>query len=437
MKRQIFIYPGLTAALFFAGLEPSSAANTPPYYSYYDPIYDSGVVMEELVPQGESLGDALFGTSESRETHLGGFLSSFKLHAAASTSVSYTDNVRLSQDSRKSDIAHNGSASLLADSDWDLHALAFGFAGNLKRWQDVSSENQDGINFFANGKLDITDEWTLSANFNYTKDTEGRDDPEALASDAQLRGIQNYGGGLGLEFAGYPCTVSLRSTINRLTYEKLDGETLGFRDRDVYRYSARIGHPLTESLSVYVQPAYGREIYAESKDASGFARDSSAYELLGGVTYNVTDLTSLDFGMGVVRREFEDSRLQDPQNVAINISLHWAPYEDFSVNTTINRNLASTTLTGVNSITVTQNKLSFANAFRDNLIGTFELGYDMFEFSDSGRVDKDYTAGAGLNYLWSEAINAGVNYRFKTRDSSAINRDFYSNTILLTLSFSL
>ena len=275
------------------------------YYSYYDPIYDSGVVEEDLMPKGVSLGDSLFGKSGQG---VGGFLSSFKLHADAATAADYTDNTKLSKTDRQSDVADNTSINLAAESDWDRHQLRFGISGNIERYRDAVSENQHGFNLFTDGRIDITDEWSVNGNLNYINATEGRDDPQETNPNlSRLRTVQNTGGGVGLDYRGYPFVISTRNTYNHIEFEKLDGEAQGFRDRSVDRTFTRVSYPLTDEVNLFIQPAYSREIYDVSRDASGIKRDSKAYELLGGVTYNITDITTLDVGVGQIRREFEDN----------------------------------------------------------------------------------------------------------------------------------
>ena len=411
------------------------AAAVTSYYSYYDPIYDSGVVEEELLPKGISLGDSVFGKAGG----VGGFLSSFKLHADAATSTNYTDNAKLTKADRQSDIAQTVNANVAAESDWERHQLRFGANGGIKRFRDAVSENQNGLNLFAGGRIDITDVWSLNGSFDYAQSTEQRGDPqETNAHLSHLRKVENTGGGVGIDYRGDRFAVATHGTYKHIVFEKLDGEAKGFRNRDVSRYFTRVSYPLNDDLQLYIQPAFSREIYYVSHDASGVSRDSKAYELLAGVAYNVTDLTVLDIGVGQIRRTFDDTRLNDAQGLSVNASLRWSPYENFSINSAFTRTIESTTLTGVNDLVVTSGRILPSLALTPEIIVTGEFGVDQFAFSDAtGTADHDYLAGIGLNYLWSDSVNAGIRYRYRHRLSDVSERDFYSNTILLTLACSL
>ena len=404
-----------------------------PYYSYYDPIYDSGVVEEESISKEASLGDRVFGNADNG---IGCYLSSFRVHADAATATNYTDNAKLSKTNRESDIAQDMGARFAAESDWERHQLRFGVSGNLRRFRNEVSENQNGLNLFTDGRLDITDEWSLTANLAYNQTSEERNDPQETATNlSRLRTIQTTGGGVGIDFNGYPFAVSTHSTYNRIQFEKLDGESQEFRNRDVSRYFVRVSYPLTDDLHVFVQPAYSQEVYDSAHDAAGIKRDSKAYEMLGGVSYNVTDLTVLDFGIGQIRRSFDDARLRDAQGLSVDATLRWSPYENFTLDSSITRTIESTTLVGVNDLIVTSGRILPSFAISKELIATGELGMDRFEFADlNNTADHDYLAGMGLHYLWNESVNTGIQYRYRRRLSDAAERDFYSNTILLTLS---
>jgi hypothetical protein len=412
---------------------PTLAATPTPYYSYYDPIYDSSMLEDDMMPQAASLGDSIFGRTDNG---IGGFLSSFKVQANARTATEFTDNAKQSKTDRESDIAQNIGAGISAGSDWERHQLRFGANGNLKRFQNQVSENQDNYNLYGDGRLDIKDEWSLNANLNYSQISEERNDPRETAMNlSRLRNVQTMGGGVGIDFNGYPFAISTHSSYNRIMLEKLDGEAQGFRNRDVSRYWARVSYPINDDMRIFVQPSYSEEIYDGAHDAAGINRDSTAYEVLGGVSYNVTDITILDLGIGQMHRSFEDSQLDDTQGLSIDASLRWSPYENFMLNTTLTRTIESTTLVGVNDLTVTSGRLLPSLALSSELVATGELGMDRYEFANTtDDVDHDYLAGAGLNYLWNNSINTGIHYRYRRRLSDVADRDFYSNTLLVTLS---
>lgn len=357
------------------------------------------------------------------------------MHTDASTATNYTDNAKLSKTDRESDIAQDFYAGVTAESEWERHQLRFAVNGNLKRFEKEVSENQNNYNVLADGRLDITDEWSLNANLGYNQTSEDRSDPQETAANlSRLRNVETTGAGVGIDFNGYPFVVSTRSTYNRIQFEKLDGEAEQFRNRDVSRYFLRVSYPINDDLRVFVQPAYSREIYDSAHDVSGIDRDSKAYEMLAGVTYNVTDLTVLDLGIGQIHRSFDDARLNDAQGLSVDASLRWSPYENFTLNSTLTRTIESTTLADVNDLVITSGRMIPSLAISKELVATGELGADRFEFADAAEsADHDYLAGMGLHYLWNDSVNTGIQYRYRRRFSDVADRDFYSNTILLTL----
>ncbi len=419
MQRLAYQFAIVFTLIFSASSLPA-AEDGVRYFGYYDPTYDS------------------ITNADKSESDVGAVVSSFKVKAVAATSAEYTDNAKLTKYNRKSDIANVTTAGLAAASDWDRHALNIGVVGNIKRFAHETSENKEGVRLFANGRVDINDVWNVDADVSYAKDSEGRNDPQETSPTlSRLRGFENSGGGLGLNYNAGILKFSTRAGYNHITYDRLDGETLGFRDRDIYRYSTRIAYPLSDVVDIYVQPAYTQEMYDEKADASGLNRDNEAYQLYGGFIYQVTDLTTLDVAAGQVKRQFNDARLKDAKGFGFDISLNWRPLDELSVNASLNRSIESTSLSGVNNLVVTGGRIAPSYAITEVLFANAELGYEQYRFSGTPLTDKDYLAGGGLNYLWDDGIKTSLNYSRRERASDVLIRDFIDNRFLVTLACSL
>lgn len=362
-------------------------------------------------------------------------VSSFNLKAVASTAAEYTDNAKLTKQNKRSDIANISTAGIAAESDWVRHAFGIGVVGGIKRFTKETSENQNNVRLFTNGRLDINDVWNVSANLQYVMGSENRDNPqERFNTLSRLRDYDDVGGDIALNYDAGILNFSTRAGYNHITYDTLDGETLGFRDRDVYRYSTRIAYPLTDLLDIYVQPTFGKEIYAEKFDGGGFTRDNKTYQLYGGLVYQVTDLTTLDIAAGQIKRLFNDTRLKDTNGLGFDVSLNWRPLDELSVNASANRTIESTTLAGVNDIIVTGGSITQTYSFTEQFSISPEFGSDHYRFSGSAFADKDYFAGIGVNYLWLNGVNTGLRYRYRERNSDILNRDFTNNTLLFVVS---
>jgi len=399
--------------VFFASGALASEPQTR-YFGYYDPSYDLS------------------------KSEAGIAVSSFDVKAVASTAAEYTDNAKLTKRNKRSDISNITTAGIAAESNWDRHAFGAGVVGGAKRFAKETSENKNAVRLFTNGRLDINDVWNVSANLQYVMDSENRDNPQEQFSNlSRLRDYTDIGGDISLNYDAGILNFTTRAGLNHITYDTLDGETLGFRDRDVYRYSTRIAYPLTDLIDVYVQPSYTKEIYAEKADATGIARDSKAYQLYGGIVYQVTDLTTLDVAIGQIKRQFADARLKDATGLGFDASLNWRPLDELSVDASLNRSIESTTLAGVNDLIVTGGSIAPTYSFTDQFSVSTEVGYDNYRFSGTALTDQDYFAGVGVNYLWLNGMNTGLRYRFRERTSDSLNRDFTNNTVLLIVSGSL
>lgn len=384
------------------------------YFGYYDPSYDLS------------------------KNEVGVAVSSFNVKGVASTALEYTDNAKLTKRNRRSDMANISTAGIAAESDWDRHAFGVGVVGSITRFLEETSENKNTVRLFTNGRVDVNDVLNIAANVYYAKDTEDRSNPQETRNTlSELRDVNDAGGDVRLNYDAGILKFSTLAGFNHITYDTLDGETFGFRDRNVYRYSTRIAYPLSDVIDIYIQPSHTQEIYAEKVDANGIKRDSKTYQLYGGMVYQVTDLTTLDFAIGQIKRQFDDARLNDRTGLGFDVSLNWRPLDALTVNASLNRTIESTTLSGVNDIVVTGGKITPTYAITDQFSVSTELGYDQYTFSGTSLTDKDYLAGLGVQYAWYNGLNTGLRYRYRERTSNRFDRDFTNNSILFYVSSNL
>lgn len=387
------------------------------FYSYYDPANDTEQdLFEALAPH--SLPGGL------------------KAHASATTSLTYTDNVRNSDANRKSDIGNTTEARLAIASDWERHAVDAGVAGAFTKFRDENGEDSHHLSLWLNGRADIGEQTQLLAGVMQREETEARDDPLAPFGLSERRDFGISSGHLGFRYDGV-LLASGQGEWSRTTFENsVDGNDFSYENHNDNRYQLRLGYPITDDLALFVQPAFSTQDYGRN-DPSGLNRDSAAMEMLAGVSYRFSDITKGELGAGYIHRDFDDNRLDDVTDTAVHGVLNWNGIEDLLVRGWVDRTVRATTLAGVNDLIVTTTGISLAYALDEDWRITGLAGFDYYDFSGLDRQDEVYTLGLGADYRLQEGLWTSLNYRYRNRDSNAIGRDFDSNTLLLSLGFAI
>lgn len=387
------------------------------FYSYYDPSNDvEQNWAEALAPHSLPGG--------------------FNVNASASTSLTYTDNVRNSETNRQSDFGNTTEARLSIASDWERHSVEAGVAGAFTKYRDYDGEDSEHLSLWLNGRADIGEQTQLLAGIAQREETEARDDPLAPLGLSERRDFGVSSGHLGFQYDGV-LLASGKGEWSRTTFENsVDGNDFSYENHDDARYQLRLGYPLTDDLAVFVQPAYSTQDYSRN-DPGGINRDSDAMEALAGVSYRFTDITQGEIGAGYIRRTFDDNRLEDASDMAVHGVISWQGIEDLLVRGWMDRTVRATTLAGVNDLVVTTTGLSLAYLLDEDWRITGLASFDMYDFSGVDRQDDVVTLGLGADYRIREGLWTSLNYRYRNRDSNAAGRDFDSNTLLLSLGFAI
>lgn len=387
------------------------------FYSYYDPAGD----VTEIAP-----------SASEEEILAGGFIAA----ASATTGLEYTDNVALTDTNERSDIGTTNAARVTLSSDWDRHALNVGAGGSFTRFREEQSEDRHDYYGFVDGRIDTSEDTAVLAGITHRELTESRDDPLAPAGLSDRREFGVTSGNLGLRYDG-PLLLSGKGEWSRVRFHsKIDGTDFDYEDRDISRYVARVGYPVSEDLVVFVEPSIGWEDYDQT-DPTGLTRDNRFRQWLAGVDYRFTDITRLELGAGRIWRDFDEPAIPDASGAALSFALSWEGVEDLLVKAAAQRTIESTSLSGVTDLTATGASLLLRYDIAEDWQVHGLTGWDNYDYGGILREDDVLSFALGANYHITDSITTGLDYRHRRRDSSATGFDFTSNTILWTVSFIL
>ncbi|MEX0760810.1 MAG: outer membrane beta-barrel protein, partial [Tistlia sp.] len=220
-------------------------------------------------------------------------------------------------------------------------------------------------------------------------------------------------------------------------YNYLTGPDRDGRDHWQGVATLRLGYEFQPGYVVFLEPGYDLRRYDLAVDSLGLNRDSSGWQALAGLTYNVSAVTFAEAYVGYFQQDYEDAALADAGGLTYGGTLTWNPLDLLTVNASIDRSVQKSTLAGVSGTVSTSYLLGFDYEFTDSLMLTTSGIVTTSSFEGASREDFSYSAGASLVYLVNEFAQARLGSRYEARDSDLETNSYRAMIVeaLLTLQY--
>ncbi|MHA1112890.1 MAG: outer membrane beta-barrel protein, partial [Alphaproteobacteria bacterium] len=327
--------------------------------------------------------------------------------------------------------------SLAIRSDWDNHALNLTANAEFGRHDKVTGEDFNDRALGADARIDVRETWTVSPSLAVSQKHEQRgavDDPGAAVAQTVFHVLK---GGVDTQY--FADAVLLRGSAK---WESLDFDDAGTvdnddRDRLESTYSLRAGYEFSPGTVIFVQPRLRLVDYDQDVDNFGFRRDSQGYEIVAGLTWDVSGVTFAEFSVGYMEQHFDDSALPTASGVSAQAAVIWNATDLLTVTATLGRRIAETTLPGVAGILQTAGSLRFDYELVENLIFDLEVAAQKDDFQGGGREDDQIKFVFGTKYFLGRSWYGELRYRREARDSNAVAADFTANSFLALLGITL
>ncbi len=243
-------------------------------------------------------------------------LDGFIIYPRITAVVAFDDNVRARSQDRQSDAALSIQPSINAVSDWTRHQVGLTASAGVTRFLNLKTENTETYYVQGEGRYDAGNEVRLYGFAGLRRDVERRNAPGALRNSLKPLAYQTATGGGQLTWQGGRMRLSANGTVARVTYGDLrtfDGAVLNSRDlnRTRYQASARAEYAITADLAVLVNGSVSKIDYNLQPGSSTPDRSARRVELLGGVSFEFTDLLRGEVALGYIKQDFRSPGIRD------------------------------------------------------------------------------------------------------------------------------
>lgn len=372
---------------------------------------------------------------------IGGRLGSFFLYPTLTTGVIATDNVRASQDDRRSDIFAVVQGRARLQSNFSRHALATEIFVDQSVHARVSTEDVTQYGALVSGRYDISRDTKISAQFDADHRAEDRTSYNSpIGARSPLRFDRVRGTLTGEQALGrFDLTANLAA--GRLRYDDvtlLTGELApqAFRNVDTLSAGLTFGYEFRPGVSALVRGTARRNAYPSDGPSAAqplaLIRDSRGVRVEGGLRFQLSSLLYGEVRAGYLSQRYEDPRLPSANGLSFGGDLLWNVTPLTSVRVTADRRVDEAAQLDVAGNEVTELTTSIDHELLRNVILTGYLRY--LDLSPIGPVPGSQEVGGrvGARYLVTRQLSLRATLSHQSRTSPVEGLGFTENRGLLS-----
>lgn len=400
----------------------------------------------EFEPQGLLLGD-LFG----RAGKAGRFdiLGSYVLLPKLELGTGFEDNQFRAERDKRSVLRSETAVELALKSDFARHALNVRGRGALGRHVDLASEDFADFLVEVAPRIDITAFEQLRLRGSVAREHLNRGDATTSFNTTESVPVRRSRGEADWRFRRGDLSSRFRYRFVDTNHRDAGGIDNDVFDSQQHRLNLRGGYELQEGVTLWLEPGYLWQPFADPP--LGAPRiDSEGWQVLAGVTYDLSAVTFLEFGAGYVTRRFEDSRIDDIADLAVEAKAVWNARPLVTLEALLARNvravqavsrpadLSVVPAAGAAVVIDTSFELAAFWDPRENLIVELRGGVHNLAFADLPgipsfeRTLNELSVRLAGRYLVNPNLHLRLQYQYSTLDSDAPGESFDANTISLT-----
>ncbi len=231
--------------------------------------------------------------------------------------------------------------------------------------------------------------------------------------------------------------VSLRgdwSKFDFISVPAIGGGILNenFRDRQTYDVVGRAEYAVSPDTSVFVSGGGNWRKYrlAPTLAFNPLPRNSSGYQFLTGVNFDLTALLRGEIGVGYMSQTYDTSpfipnptgfsKYPDVSGVAAEAKVEWFPTRLTTVTASVNRTIEESAIINSGGFLATTAGLQIDHELLRNVIITGNGTFENDAYNGIDRTDHLYSAGLSATYLLNHNVGLNVGYTYYKQTSGGL-----------------
>lgn len=296
-------------------------------------------------------------------------------------------------------------------SDWSLHQLKIDTEGTWQKTLSGTKSDDPVGRIDAELRLDLMNDTVARLRAGYSLQREDIGDPNAVSNASNQALVSTYTasaevthdlglirGTAGIDFA--------RETYGEATLESGTVIDQSDRNNNEATLRGRIGYELSPALIPFLQASYGKAVYDNEKDATGYVRDATIYALKAGVAGDFGDKLRGELSTGYALAEFDDSRLKAIDAWTIDGNVAWSPQRGTDVAAGLKTEIEPSTTAGASGSTAYTADAALTQVIIEQLSGRLSTSLIWRDYAQRNVPNQTvYNAGAGLTWGVARSID--------------------------------
>lgn len=318
-------------------------------------------------------------------------------------------------------------------SDWENHALEFAVNADIGRHDRHPTEDYDDVRAILNGRFDLADNVQLNGLAQVGQEHLKRgtllDDGRTTSAIVYRQSIIGFGG----QYTGDRFQVKPQVKVTGEDYLSAAGLSNDDLDRAIVEVKTRVAYEWLPGTALFVEPSFNNRTYRLSRDFNGLLQDSHGYQMLAGVTWDVSGVTFIEFGTGYLRQEFEEPTFGTIEGPALSGRLVWNPLDPITLELRLGRDVQERRGQNQSGVLVTSIKSRVDYEMFYNLILSLTFDYANEADKATPRDDNRFNAGVEARYLVNQNFFAGLLTSYEKLNSNEETFGFRNLVVSLRL----
>ncbi|MBO6757939.1 MAG: outer membrane beta-barrel protein [Roseibium sp.] len=385
--------------------------------------------------RGAGLDDSVFGGDTTFDAAEGLRFGRFTIFPEITVTGGWTDNTSQSASGEAGSL-YRIVPNITASSDWSRHQLNFALRGSYVGYPDSSEDSDPNITASAGYLFDLSASTTLDAEISYSYTRESASSAESASGRDDIHEIEAEVGArrdVGL--------LGLRASagIDRNIYTADDAvfsSNSSSRDNTLYSAGLRLDSNDGGMLSPFVEGSLlARRFDRECSDSLCEKRDSTGYEIRGGLVIGAGPKLTGELGAGWRIEDLEDERLDNLAGLVVEGSLVWSPSRMTTVTAGLGTSFETTDIDGASGSIIYSGDVRLAHGFNNRLVGEVGAGYSYRTYQGVSIDEQTLTGLFGLTYALTQNVALRTGYTYRHFTSSNSGSDYTQNSVEAGLRF--
>lgn len=366
-------------------------------------------------------------------------LGSFTLRPSIDVSGEYNDNIFTLPADKVGDTFIRIAPSAQLQSNWSRRSLTLTADAQIDRYANHSSENEADVDLSAYGIQELGAGTRVRLIGRFHDARESRESENAFTLTERPVRYRTETGGIGLSQRFANVLISGEAGITHSNYfdaRLTDGTPVDqdYRDNDLKRVRARAEILQSPALAYFAQATYDWTDY-RLQSAAGLDRNSRAYELLGGVRFELPVLMRGELGVGYVHADYQGVQFRSFSGLAINSKILFFPTQLTTVTVTAQRSVEDAGIPTSSGYVVLNGGVQIDHELLRSLILSAKAQVERDTFNGIDRRDRRIAFGASADYRLNRTMSLRLSYDRLDLSSSGADRykAFTRNRVLLGL----